>query len=192
MRQATSLILTIAVLAGLSWFGWRWYQRRPYQPKSSDPRYGYSVAKNYEANSSPARNPKVPAEAMAAYDNAKDAVWDSNFDEAARLLKVAVEIKPDFTEALYNLGATQTHQAIKAIHTDEKTAVQYFRDGVQNKKKSHELMVQGIWFEYNPDEQKQTQADVEQALVEADEIMAKENESALIAALKVWADKQKN
>lgn len=176
-------------MAALSYAGWYWYKTHP-QEKNEDPRYNYEVVKDYPTTDrSPTRNPEVPAEAMEAYDHAKDAVYESNLIEAEKLLKKAVELKPDFTEAWYNLGATQSRLAILAMkQQDEKTSVQYFHAGVESKKKSRELMIQHKWFEYNEEQQAQTRADVEQALSNADELLLPQNESTLIQALKISAE----
>ena len=133
----------------------------------------------------------LPDEAWKFYGDAKDAVYDGDYARAEKDLSTAVSLKPDFTEAYYNLGATQANMAIEAASHDYNTkAVLLFRKAVENKKKARELMKQNIWYEYEGEQQTQTRAAVEQALADADEVL--DNEGALIDALHLWAQNKYN
>lgn len=179
------LIIFLAIVVG----GGSWYYfhyRYQAQPVESDP-LEY-ITKDYpQKDLSPTRNPEVPARAMQAYDQAKQAVWESKLSLAQDLLKESVDLKSDFTEAWYNLGATQARLAVIAAKSDDsQTAIRLFRDAVESKKKARELMIQNKWFEYVDDERVKARSDVENALQYADETLA--SETHLVEVLKSWGD----
>lgn len=172
------------LLGGGSWYYFHFrYQAKPVSPEPLE-----YITKDYpQKDLSPTRNPDVPPRAMQAYDEAKAAVWESKLALAQDLLKEAVDLKPDFTEAWYNLGATQTRLAIAAAESnDDALAVKLFRDGVGSKKRARELMIQNKWFEYVDDERIRARSDAENALQYADETLA--NEAMLLNVLKHWND----
>jgi hypothetical protein len=130
------------------------------------------------------RNPDIPEAAWQSYEDAKDAVYQRDYLRAERDLANAVKIKPDFTEAWYNLGATQTHIAIEIVNSSEQGAVEKFREAVNSKKTARSLMMDGKWFEYTGDQQTEVRYDVEQALEYADDVL--NHEAALIDMLRAW------
>jgi len=141
------------------------------------------ISESYEAKA-PAN---VPEDAWKYYEHAKDAVYQSDLERAESDLSNAVSIKPDFTEAWYNLGATQANRAIELTRQHhEHDAVIMFKKAVESKKRSRELMIQGKWFEYEGQERTQVRSDVEHALADADEVI--NDEASLIKALWLWAD----
>lgn len=122
-----------------------------------------------------------------AYENAKHAVKIRDLKSAEGYLKKTVKLKPDFTEAWYNLGATQTRIAVDLAREDlDEAALSKFREAVLSKKRSKELMDRNIWFIYKDYEQDEVRSDVKQALKDVDEVL--ENEQALLFALKIWKE----
>ncbi|HQQ64350.1 MAG TPA: hypothetical protein PLF22_12375, partial [Pseudomonadales bacterium] len=93
-----------------------------YKSKEEHIETAAEFVKNHpQQQSSPApakpRNPDIPEAAWQSYEDAKDAVYQRDYIRAERDLANAVRIKPDFTEAWYNLGATQSHIAIDMVNT---------------------------------------------------------------------------
>ena len=186
MKDIINNLLLAALVIGT---GVYFYQRSHHPAASTTSQPLPGISENYQA---PVRAPPagIPAEAWKYYEDAKEAVYNSDLARAEKDLAGAVRVKPDFTEAWYNLGATQANIAIDIIRHDgsESAAVRKFREGVDSKKKARELMIQGKWFEYQGEQRTQTRYDVEQALEYADETLA--NEPALIDAMRMWAGKE--
>lgn len=130
------------------------------------------------------RNPDIPEAAWQSYEDARDAAYQRDYLRAERDLANAVRIKTDFTEAWYNLGATQTRLAIQLVNTSEQAALDKFREAVDSKKTARSLMMDSKWFVYTGDQQTEVRYDVEQALEYADDVLA--HPSALIEMLHAW------
>jgi tetratricopeptide (TPR) repeat protein len=120
-----------------------------------------------------------------AYAAAINNVKSNDLEAAESNLKKAVSLKPDFTEAWYNLGATQTLLAI-GMAKDEKNneAVSKFREAVDSKKRSRELMDRNIWYIYKDQEQNNVRHDVKEALEDIEKMLA--NETGLLFMLKIY------
>jgi len=158
-----------------------------HKPPEPGPQPLPGISENYEAKA-PAN---VPDDAWKYYEHAKDAVYQSDLTRAESDLSNAVRIKPDFTEAWYNLGATQARIAINLTREHhEHDAVLMFRKGVGSKKKARDLMIQGKWFEYEGQDRIQVRNDVEMALADADEVI--NDDVSLIKALWLWAGATEN
>ena len=124
-------------------------------------------------------------EVKDAYADAIQNVRKDDLDAAEANLKKAVSLKPDFTEAWYNLGATQTNIAMR-LARDEKDSesIAKFREAVDSKKKSKALMDKNIWYVYKEPEQENVRHDVGEALRDVDELLA--NEKMLLFVLKIY------
>lgn len=131
--------------------------------------------------------PEIPPDAYNAYQAAKAAVRSGNMNEARNQLSLAASIKPDFTEAWYNLGAATMGLSIEEMRAGrESESVALMREAVAAKKRAQQLIDEGKWFIYKtPAEQEQVKSDLANALKDADEVMA--DEASLIAAIKLWA-----
>lgn len=129
----------------------------------------------------------LPAEAFTAYDAARAAVRARNYDEAKRQFLIAVQVEPDFTEAWYNLGATNGVLSLaEAGAGGDAEAVALFREGVEAKKRARDLIDQGKWFVYKTEaEQSQVKDDLRHALEDADDVLA--DEPSLLVALRLQA-----
>jgi hypothetical protein len=120
-----------------------------------------------------------------SYEAAKHGVKINDLVSAEFNLKKAVSFKPDFTEAWYNLGATQANLSMElAKENKNKEAISKFKEAVDSKKRAKELMDKNSWFIYKEDEQKNVRSDVENALADVDETIA--NEETLLMLLKTW------
>jgi hypothetical protein len=120
-----------------------------------------------------------------SYEAAKHGVKINDLASAEFNLKKAVRLKPDFTEAWYNLGATQANLSIEfAKENKDKEAIAKFKEAVDSKKRAKELMDKDIWFIYKEEEQINVRSDVENALADADETIA--NKETLLMLLKTW------
>lgn len=120
-----------------------------------------------------------------AYAAAIQNVRSNDMEAAETNLKKAISLKPDFTEAWYNLGATQTYIAMN-LAKDEKDreAIAKFREAVESKKKSKTLMDKNIWYIYKEAEQENVRHDVREALRDVNELLA--NEETLLLLLKIY------
>jgi len=175
-------IIFALLLIGIGFFIYN--QHKPPEP---GPQPLPGISENYEAHA-PAN---VPEDAWKYYEHAKDAVYESDLTRAESDLSNAVRIKPDFTEAWYNLGATQARMAINLTREHrEHEAVLMFRTAVESKKRARELMIQEKWFEYEGQQRTQVRYDVEQALADADEVI--HYDASLIKALWLWAGVNEN
>lgn len=120
-----------------------------------------------------------------AYADAIQNVRKDDLETAEFNLKKAVSLKPDFTEAWYNLGATQSNLAIRlAGDGKDSEAIAKFREAVDSKKKSKALMDKNIWYVYKEPEQENVRYDVGEALRDIDELLA--NERELLFVLKIY------
>lgn len=120
-----------------------------------------------------------------AYAAAIQNVRNNDLEAAEANLKKAVSLKPDFTEAWYNMGATQTFIAMSlAKDGKDREAIAKFREAVDSKKKSKSLMDQNIWYVYKETEQENVLSDVREALRDVDELLA--NEEMLLLVLKIY------
>ncbi len=129
---------------------------------------------------------RLAPEARAHYQQALSYVAAGSLDEAQDSLEQAVAIEPSFTEAWYNLGATYSNQAVRdAGRGDDSSALEFFRKGVAAKARARELMNEGTWFLYGERERWVVHLDVEEALRDADEVLA--DEEALLTALRLRA-----
>jgi len=131
--------------------------------------------------------PGLSRDALYAYGTAIQAVRAANLDEARNLLKQAVELQPDFTEAWYNLGATTSRLAMAAaVDSRDLEALALFREAVLEKRRAQALVDDGKWFVYKTrEEQDQVISDLRHALEDADAVMA--DEASLLAAMRIWA-----
>ncbi|MBI4697649.1 MAG: hypothetical protein HY758_01700 [Nitrospirae bacterium] len=129
----------------------------------------------------------IPTAAWEAYKAARTKVIGGKYLEARRYLLIAVQEKPDFTEAWYNLGALNGNLAIeKMAQGQEQASLSLFREAVDQKRRAQALIAEGKWFVYKtPAEQAQVQYDIQEALSDADEVL--EDEPSLIQALKLMA-----
>ena len=128
----------------------------------------------------------LPADVRAAYEAAKDSVRAGDYSTARTQLSHAVKLKPDFTEGWYNLGSTTARLAAEAAALNrDAVAIALFRQSVAEKRKAQALILEGKWCIYGPDEQAQVTSDLDNALENADEVMA--NERSLLIALKMMA-----
>jgi tetratricopeptide (TPR) repeat protein len=142
----------------------------------------------------PLAAPSVPAatlrplapDALARYREAQHFVTAGDLDEARSRFERAVALEPDFTEAWYNLGASYANQAVRdAGRGDDVSAVDCFRRGVAAKLRARTLMNDGQWFLYRGRERTIVLHDVEEALRDAEAVMA--DESSLLTALRLRA-----
>ncbi len=158
------------------------------QKEKSQPPQTQTPAANIDAKANPHAQPDgIPAPAWEAYKAARRAIAEDNYIEARRQLMIAVQEKPDFTEAWYNLGATNGNLAIDEMaQKHEQSAVLHFREAVDQKKRAQALIAEGKWFVYKtPAEQAMVQHDLTEALRDADEVLR--DERSLITALKLMA-----
>lgn len=130
-------------------------------------------------------HPAIPQQAWLAYEDARTAVYLRDYARAERDFLLAVQLQPDFTEAWYNLGATQANMAIELVNYSERAAVDKYHDAVNSKKTARSLMMDDKWFVYTGDERTEVRYDVEQALEYSDEIAS--HEAELVEALHLWA-----
>jgi tetratricopeptide (TPR) repeat protein len=139
------------------------------------------------APASPAQILALDRTARAAYEHAKTAYRRNDLAEVERQLQSAVERQPDFTEAWYNLGACRSELALEAVRSnDESRALYLFRTAVDCKRQAKALMDSGVWWVYlSHQEQARVRSDVENALADADEVLA--DERSLLAAMRIWA-----
>lgn len=128
----------------------------------------------------------LPPPVRAVYEEAKQAVRVGDYEAARVSLEEAVRLLPDFTEGWYNLGATFTHLAIRAASQGaDADAGRLFRQAVESKRTSRDLMNRERWYVYkSPGEQQQVRSDVDAGLEDAEEVLA--NEASLLAALRLW------
>lgn len=120
-----------------------------------------------------------------AYADAIQNVRNDDLEAAEANLKKAVSLKPDFTEAWYNLGAAQTNLAMRWAKEDKDSeALAKFREAVDSKKKSRALMDKNVWYVYKEPEQENVRYDVGEALRNVDELLA--NEKELLFLLKIY------
>lgn len=120
-----------------------------------------------------------------AYAAAIQNVRNNDLEAAEANLKKAVSLKPDFTEAWYNMGATQTYIAMSlAKDGKDRKAIAKFREAVDSKKKSKTLMHKNIWYVYKAPEQENVRSDVREALRDVDELL--DNEEMLLMVLKIY------
>jgi tetratricopeptide (TPR) repeat protein len=120
-----------------------------------------------------------------AYAAAIQNVRNNDLEAAEANLKKAVRLKPDFTEAWYNLGAAQTFMAMNLAREEkDRDAVLKFREAVESKKKSQSLMDKNTWYVYKEPEQENVRHDVREALRNVDELLA--NEQMLLLLLKIY------
>ncbi len=126
-------------------------------------------------------------EAQAAYQRAKEAFRRDDLAAMQAELEAAVSSQPDFTEAWYNLGACRGERALAAIRVgDEQQALALFRSAVDAKREAKALMDRELWWIYRPGpEQDQVRYDVEQALADAEEVLA--DEASLLGAMRLMA-----
>ena len=125
-------------------------------------------------------------EARTYYRQAQGFVTSGALDQAQASFEQAVAVEPDFTEGWYNLGATYGNQAVRdAGRGDDSSALEFFRKGVTAKIRARELMNEGTWFLYGERERGVVLHDVEEALRDADEVMA--DEEVVLAALRLRA-----
>jgi len=137
-------------------------------------------------SSRPARVEPAPTDpALQAYAEAKNYVIGGNLDSAREALNRAVAADPQFAEAWYQLGATETNMAIEAVNADEDRAVQLFRDGVDHKRTAEGLMRQGAYRVWTPPQQEEAWNDLQQGLEGVDELLA--DEATLVQALRMYA-----
>jgi tetratricopeptide (TPR) repeat protein len=131
--------------------------------------------------------PGLSNKALQAYVDAKIAIRAANLDEARNLLKQAVEVQSDFTEAWYNLGATTSRLAMAAaVDSRDQEAIALFREAVDEKRRAQALVDEGKWFVYKTrEEQDQVIFDLRHALEDADAVLA--DEASLLAAMRIWA-----
>jgi tetratricopeptide (TPR) repeat protein len=129
----------------------------------------------------------LSAKALQAYVDARAATRAANLDEARDLLKQAVAIQPDFTEAWYNLGATTSRLSMAAaVNERDQEAIALFREAVEEKRRAQALVEDGKWFVYKTsEEQDQVISDLRHALEDADAVLA--DEPSLLAAMRIWA-----
>lgn len=142
------------------------------------------------AEATPPTSPPPPGlstRALQAYVDAKLAIRAANLDEARNLLKQAVEVEPDFTEAWYNLGATTSRLSMAAaVDARDQEAIALFREAVEEKRRAQALIDDGKWFVYKTrEEQDQVIFDLRHALEDADAVLA--DEASLLAAMRIWA-----
>lgn len=123
--------------------------------------------------------------ALQAYEQAKGYVNAGDLEGARGALGRAVELDPQFAEAWYQLGATETNLAIQTVYADESAAVQLFRDGVDHKRNAQSLMRQGSYRVWTRSQQDEAWYDLQQGLDGVDELLA--DEALLISALKMYA-----
>jgi len=143
--------------------------------------------KGDSTGTTPAPPPTQPSStpALAAYQEAKQAVGSGDLEGARSALNRAVESDPQFAEAWYQLGATETNLAIQWVNDDEGRAVQLFRDGVDHKRTAEGLMRQGSYRVWTPAQQEQSWEDLQQGLEGVDELLA--DEATLVQALRMYA-----
>lgn len=169
LKSSLQLILVLVLLGGVLY-----YQNN----REKTPTLEFSTTS--------APNPDVPQEAMDAYDHGRGAVYEKDFLRAKGFFEKAIEIKPDFTEAWYNLGLTQVQMAIDTAHlSDDQGAIDLFQNAIVSKRKSKDLMNEGKWFVYNEQQQEKAKKEVEMAIRESDDFM--DDQNTIITALKVKA-----
>lgn len=135
-----------------------------------------------------AREAPAPAAqdpALTAYYEAKRCVGADDLEGAKAALLRATELDPQFAEAWYQLGATESNLAIRTVNYDESLAVQLFRDGVDHKRTAGDLMRAGATRVWTPPQLSQAADDLEQGLEGVDELLA--DEALLISTLKLYA-----
>lgn len=171
------ICVVLVMIAGLFWYNFQ--NHNP--AKHTDP-LEY-VAEDVNIHPLPTGNAEVPPDAMAPYNTAKEAASKSDFKLAEMLLIKALERKPDFTEAWYNLSTIQLKLSIQLMKEgNESKAVMYFRNSIDSKKKAYALMKEDKWFEYDKDQRPLTLQDAEKDIADADKVLA--DEPAMIAMLK--------
>lgn len=180
--QARGLLLLVAAVsiaiagAGGGYWGWKAYRdSRDREEQAFPPRQDGALQRF-----------RPDADVMRVYEAGRDAVRSGDLASGAAHLERAVALQPDFTEAWYNLGAALSNLAIQATRAgDEDLAVRLFRKAVDSKKRSKALMDRGVWYLYGPADQAEVRSDVQNALEDADDVLA--DEKSLRAALRIWA-----
>ncbi len=181
-------IVLALLLMGAAYYYYQQWQESAADEQSRAARHTLQIQSQSRAQSASKKtNPDIPDEAWLSYEDAKDAVYNRDYERAEQDFQNALRLKPDFTEAWYNLGATQANHAIAMINDSEHAAAEKFREAVESKKKARDLMMADKWFVYEGDERTEVRYDVEQALEYADELVA--NESHLVEALHMWASR---
>lgn len=125
-------------------------------------------------------------DARAAYDLGLGAAREGDLASAARGFSRAAELQPDFTEAWYNLGAATSRQAAEvAGRGHDAEALQLFRAAVGHKRRAGELIASDTWWIYDEGQQAVVRSDLENALRDADAVLA--DEKSLLIALRMQA-----
>lgn len=134
----------------------------------------------------PARPQATPTDpALRAYAEAKQHVASGDLESARTALTQAVAKDPQFAEAWYQLGATETNLAIETVNADEGRAVQLFREGVDHKRTAEGLMRQGAYRVWTPAQQEEAWSDLQQGLEGVDELLA--DDETLVTVLRMYA-----
>jgi hypothetical protein len=183
MRVRSAILVALSLTAAaLGFAGCRAKGNVAEAPPTNEP-----VAMATAAAPTPSSPPGLSRDVLYAYQSAIQAVRASSLDEARNLLKMAVELQPDFTEAWYNLGATTSRLAMAAAaESRDQEALALFREAVQEKRRAQALIDEGKWFVYKTrEEQDQVISDLRHALEDADAVMA--DEASLLAAMRIWA-----
>ncbi len=173
-RTASPPVVVIVILGLLAC-------RRAATPEPPPPPSPAAAASLPEATLHP-----LAPDALARYREAQRFVTTGDLEEARSRFERAVALEPDFTEGWYNLGATYANQAVRdAGRGDDASAVECFRRGVAAKRRARTLMDDGHWFLYRYRERAIVLHDVEEALRDADAVMA--DEGSLLIALRLRA-----
>jgi hypothetical protein len=133
----------------------------------------------------------LPADVRAHYEAAKPAVEQGDWATAERSFRAAVEARPDFTEAWYNLGSTLAREALDAAAVGrDADALAYFRASVDAKRRAQALANSGTWYVYRPGQEQDIMlSDLREALRDADAVLA--DEASLLAALRLMAGQRR-
>lgn len=123
--------------------------------------------------------------ALAAYQQAKQQISLGDLRAAVAALDTAIAHDSQFAEAWYQRGAAQTRLAIEAVGTSEDAAIDWFKRGVESKKRARALISAGETRVWSPEQIAQVNADLQNALAEVDALL--EDRPTLIGALQLWA-----
>lgn len=114
--------------------------------------------------------PEIPG--LKAYQDGRAALAADDQEEAQRLLREAIHLNTNLTEAWFELGHLEVTTAPALAKSDELKAMVLFREGLEFEQQARNLLDEGKTTVWTPPEAEEARAKMEVDLRDSDHALA--------------------